>query len=366
MRKRCSFILTITLFLIPFAGHLPMSTNNVLSQDEIKVIVDMDGAPDDLASILYLLKHPAVSVIGIGVSCGVAYVDTGVTNTLGILEHLGIYDIPVAVGKETPLVVDHAFPTPWRDGCYNIFGLDLPTTSLQPSLMNASELIISLVQSTEANITLIALGPLTNVAIALNSEPSIKSKIDKILLMGGAIDVPGNVGLESDIPNYVSEWNIWVDPHSADIVLKSGLPIQMVTLDATNQVPRTQAFLDRLESVMNTREARLLFNMTQPGLYFWDQLTVVSLTNPEVITMEPHCIEIVVDLENYEGQTNSTGTGCNDVQVGISADALLFEDLFIGYINDEFSSPTPQLLLFVFGGGIVVLVLVVFAIRKRK
>lgn len=198
------------------------------SQNEIRVIIDMDAAPDDWSSILYLLKHPTVTVIGIGVSCGVSYVDTGVTNTLGILEHLGIYDIPVAAGKETPLVVDHAFPTPWRDASHNFYGLNLPMTSLQPSLMNASDLMISLIESSEVNVTLIALGPLTNIAIALDTEPSIKSKIDKILLMGGAIDAPGNVGLESEIPNYVAEWNIWVDPHAADIVFKSGLSIQMV------------------------------------------------------------------------------------------------------------------------------------------
>jgi len=313
------------------------------SQDEIKVIVDMDAAPDDWQSILYLLKHPDVTVIGIGVSCGVSYVDTGVTNTLGILEHLGINDIPVASGKEIPLVVDHAFPLPWREASHNFYGLDLPTTTLTSSLLNASDLIISLVESTEGNITLIALGPLTNVAIALDTEPSIESKIDEILLMGGSIDVPGNVGLESAIPNYVAEWNLWVDPHAADIVFRSGLPIRMVPLDATNQVPQTQAFLDRLGAVMSTTEARLLYNMTTVGLYFWDQLTVVTLTNPEVVTFEEHCIEIVVDLENHEGMTNSTDVGCANALVGVSADASLFEDLFIGYINDDLpttSTPT--------------------------
>ncbi len=308
------------------------------SQKEIRVILDIDAACDDWQALLYLLKHPNIQVIGIGVSCGVSYVDTGVINTLSILEYLGVYDIPVAAGKETPLVVDHAFPTPWRDASYNFYGLDLPSTTLQPSSLSASDLFISLIESEQGNITLIGLGPLTNVAIALDTEPSIKSKIDEILIMGGTIEAPGNVGLESEIPNYVAEWNIWVDPHAADVVFNSGLPIRMVGLDATNYVPQTQDFLDRLEGVMTTPEAYLLHDMIQVGIYFWDDLTVVSLTNPEVVTFEPHCIEIVLDVENYEGQTNSTNAGPINALVAMSADASLFEYLLIGYINDELPS----------------------------
>jgi inosine-uridine nucleoside N-ribohydrolase len=390
MKNNLAFLMTLFLILTFSAGKFSVSTSRLTNQDEIKVIVDMDAAPDDWSSILYLLTHPGVTVLGIGVSCGVSYVHTGVTNTLGILEHLGIVDIPVAAGKETPLVVDHAFPTPWRDASYNFYGLDLPETSLQPSSLNASELTISLIEGSEENITIVSLGPLTNIAIALESEPTIKSKISKILLMGGAIDVPGNVGLESDIPNYVAEWNIWVDPHAADIVFKSGLPITMVPLDATNQVPQTHEFLDRLEGVMTTPEALLLYNMTTPGLYFWDQLTVVTLINPEVVTFVTLCINIVIDLENHEGQTNSTNINCSNALVAMSANALLFEDLFIGYINDDLSSTTitsttpttpttsttpptttatifllDPLVLTLVVSGLVVLVVIVFMMKRR-
>jgi inosine-uridine nucleoside N-ribohydrolase len=163
--------------------------------------------------------------------------------------------------------------------------------------------------------------------------------------MGGAVDVPGNVGPESGdtIPNYVAEWNLWVDPHAADIVFTSGIRIVMVPLDATNQVPQTQDFLDSLEGVMKTPEALLLYNMTTPGLYFWDQLTVVSLTNPEVITVyEAHCIEIVVELENHEGQSNSTEADCANAIVAKTVDSSAFEYLFVGYINDDLPSTTTS------------------------
>ncbi len=368
------------LFIISFALLLisPSLEYSVIpAQEEIKVILDFDSAPADWAAMLYLLKHPGVTVIGIGVSCGVSYIDTGVLNTLGILEYLEYENIPVASGKETPLVGDNAFPTPWRVGCYNYYGLELPTTSLQPSSMNASELIISLIENTETNVTLVALGPLTNIAIALEAEPSIKSKIDKILLMGGAIDVPGNVGLESDIRNYVAEWNIWVDPYAADIVFKSGLAIQMVTLDATNQVPMTQAFLDRIEVAMKTPEGDLLQQMMRPTEpYLWDQLAVVSLTNPEVVTWGRRCIEIILEPEYYEGWTNSTKTGCDNVGAAFSVDVELFYDLFIDYINDDFQTSTTStdIISFLLSGpyllitivGLVFIVLVIFLIRRRK
>jgi pyrimidine-specific ribonucleoside hydrolase len=362
--------------------------------EEIKVIVDIDAAPDDMTATMYLLCHPSVSVVGIGVSCGVSYVDHGVNNTLRVLEYMGIDDIPVAAGKDTPLEVNHSFPTPWREASNNSYGLSLPTTSLLPSPMNASEQIISLIESSSENVTIVALGPLTNVAIALQTEPAIKSKIDKIQTMGGAVDVPGNVGPESGdtIPNYVAEWNYWIDPHAAEIVYNSGVPITMVGLDATNQVPVTSDFRSRLGSVKKTPEAQFVFDATTVGLYFWDQLTAVSLTNPEVVASEKHCIEIVVDLIDYEGQTNSTDAGCANALVAMGADAEAFEYYYIGWINDDLpleptSTTTPiistttapttttpppppppmdmTMILIIAGGGLMLVLIVASVIRKR-
>ena len=85
-----------------------------------------------------------------------------------------------------------------------------------------------------------------------------------------------------------------------------------------------------------------------------------------IVTFEEHCIEIVVDLENYEGMTNSTGASCSNAHVAISADASLFENLFIGYINDDLLTTINPLLLVAVGGGLVVLVLVVLVVMKRR
>ncbi|MFX1561538.1 MAG: hypothetical protein ACFFBL_13195, partial [Promethearchaeota archaeon] len=127
-------------------------------------------------------------------------------------------------------------------------------------------------------------------------------------------------------------------------------------------------------------EARLVYNATNVGVYFWDQLAAVSLTNPEVVTFEEHHIAIEVDLLNHEGQTNSTGAGDVNAIVAVNADADAFEDLFIGYINGDLpitpttSTPTtptigtpidPMLMYAIIGGVAVVAIGAVVCIRRK-
>ncbi len=352
-------------------GQMPFGGLNVPEQDVVPVIVDMDVAPDDIGALVYLLKHPGVSVQAVTVSCGITHVPWGVANVLRLLDYVGVRDIPVAAGKETPLVGDNAFPDEWRGGCYSFYGLELPVTDLHPSVMNASELIVSVISSSVENITLVATGPLTNIALALQADPSIKERIDVIHIMGGAVTVPGNVGFEYPaIPNYVAEWNIWVDPHAADIVFKSGVPITLIPLDATNEVPTTEEFRTRLESVMQTPEAEIVHQLVRPemGGYFWDQLAAVALTNSSVVTFESHYIEVLIDDENQTGWTQSIAQDPPNTQVAVHADAELFEDLFIETIN--YFEPLP-----VFPGplilGVVIVVgvaisLTILVLRQRR
>jgi inosine-uridine nucleoside N-ribohydrolase len=338
----------------------------------VSVIVDMDVDPSDTPALLYLLKHPGVSVRAVTVSCGITYIDEGVANVLRLLEYLGIWDIPVAGGKETPLVGDNAFPTAWRDGSYNFYGVDLPPSQLQPSELNASELIISVITSSAENITLVPLGPLTNIAIALQADPSIKEKITGIHCMGGAVTVPGNVGYEyPPIPNYVAEWNIWVDPLAADIVLKSGVPITLIPLDATNEVPKNEPYRTRWENEMRTPEAEIVFEFLRPGMggYFWDQLAAVALTDPSVVTFEWHYIEVLVDGGNESGWTQSLALDPPNTKVAVHADAQLFEAIFIVVLNYLDPLPVPPGLIIIAVGlvvGIVLCIIVLVIFRRRE
>jgi inosine-uridine nucleoside N-ribohydrolase len=344
----------------------------ISSTGVVPVILDMDVDPSDTGALLYLLKHPGISVQAITVSCGITYVDVGVTNVLRLLDYLGIRDIPVAAGKAKPLVTDNAFPTIWRNGSLNFYGLNLPPTDLQPSEMNASELIISVINSSTENITLMSTGPLTNIAMALQAEPSIKDGINAIHSMGGAVTVPGSVGYEyPPIPNYVAEWNIWVDPHAADIVFKSGVPITLIPLDATNDVPTNEDFRSRLQSVRRTPEAEIVYQFTRPslGAYFWDQLTAVALTDPSVVTFEWHYIEVLIDSENQTGWTQSLDQDPPNTKVAVHAIANTFENLFLETINSlepipEFSD--PLIMVVVLGLGTILSFSAVLLIQRRK
>lgn len=351
-------LIMILLVGFLFFDQLPLGGRCMTPQGVVPVIVDMDVDPSDTCALLYLLKHPGVVVRAITVSCGITYIDEGVANVLRLLDYLGIQDIPVAGGKATPLAGDNAFPTAWRDGSYNFYGLDycLPSTDLQPSELNASELIISVITSSTENITLVPLGPLTNIAIALQADSSIKAKIEGIHCMGGAVMVPGNVGYEyPPIPNYVAEWNIWVDPLAADIVFNSGVPITLIPLDATNEVPKNEAYRIRWESERRTREAAIVAELLQPGMgdYFWDQLAVVALTDPSVVIFEWHFIAVLVDGGNESGWTQSLALDPPNTKVAVHADAQRFENIFIVVLNYREPDPVPL------GSFIVLLVLIV-------
>ncbi|MFW9830448.1 MAG: nucleoside hydrolase [Candidatus Thorarchaeota archaeon] len=332
----------------------------------------MDVDPSDTCALLYLLKHPGVLVRAVTVSCGITYIDEGVANVLRLLDYLGIRDIPVAGGKATPLAGDNAFPTAWRDGSYSFYGVELPSTDLQPSELNASELIISVITSSSENITLVPLGPLTNIAIALQADPSIKDGIEVIHCMGGAVTVPGNVGYEyPPIPNYVAEWNIWVDPVAADIVFNSGVPITLIPLDATNEVPKNEAFRTRWENEKRTLVAAIVYEFLQPGMgdYFWDQLAAVALTDPSVVTFEWYYIAVLIGGENETGWTQSLGWHPPNTKVAVHADAPLFEDIFIAVLNSlEPYQVLPDLIIIVIALviGIVLLILVLVVVRQRK
>ena len=279
------------------------------------------------------MNNPLVYIKAITVSCGVTYIDAGVENVLRLLDYLDIENIIVAGGSSVPLETNHSFPQGWRQASTSFYGVSLPATQLLPSTINASELIVNTINEADSPITIIALGPLTNIANALLIDPTIKQKIDRIDIMGGAVNVLGNIGkVYPQIPNYVAEWNLYVDPHAADIVFSSIENIRLVPLDATNEVPITSEFKSKLQE---TKEADIANQLLTEGLFFWDELTAVALTNPEVLSLEMFHIDIIVDQENHEGQTVRNDSAPVNAEVAIGADPIMFASLFLGAINHE-------------------------------
>lgn len=306
------------------------------------VVIDTDMAADDWMAILYLLQRPDVTVRAITVTgAGEAHCAPGVRHALGLSALSGYDGIPVACGRETPLQGSHAFPDSWRAGVDGLLGLALPEGQASASELTAVELLASAIQSSPGKITLLALGPLTNIAETLQKYPTLVEDIDMIYIMGGAVDVGGNVGPSGvGINNNAAEWNIYVDPYAANLVLQSGAPITLVPLDATNRVPVTARFYERLASNHTTAEATFAFDvLTQlkglidsGGYFFWDPLAAAILTDESLATFQNRNL-CVVETDGPESGGTKAGEGCPEVRVAVSADGGRFEQMFLDILN---------------------------------
>jgi inosine-uridine nucleoside N-ribohydrolase len=200
------------------------------------VIVDTDLSIDDYVALLYLLQHPGIDVRAITVVNGMVHVQSGIQNARRLLSLVGQPDIPVAGGPDQPLAGRHAFPSSWRFTFDLGPRLVLPrASSAAPFGLSAPELIRQRILAGDVPLTFVALGPLTNLALALRADPTLATRVDTIFICGGAINVPGTI--HQDVPsnpNNVAEWNLYVDPVAADMVFNCGAHLTLIPLDVTN------------------------------------------------------------------------------------------------------------------------------------
>jgi inosine-uridine nucleoside N-ribohydrolase len=193
-----------------------------LSVDAQRTLIDTDMALDDWMAILYLLQRPDVDVQAITVTgAGEAHCEPGVQNALDLAALAGRPEIPVTCGRETPLEGSHVFPPSWRTNVDAMADLSIPSSSSRPHDQDAAGLIAGTIRDKAGDLTIITLGPLTNLAEAFLVDPSLAEEVKQIYIMGGAFSVPGNVNdaPELGINNDVAEWNIYVDPHAAGLVV---------------------------------------------------------------------------------------------------------------------------------------------------
>ena len=199
------------------------------------LITDTDTASDDAVALMMTLKHPDTQVEAVTVVAGNVPVGMGVQNALYTLEILG-KNVPVYQGAETPMFgpLRTAQDVHGGDGMGDV---GLPLLGREPAPEHAVDVLAEAVSRRPGELTLVTLGPLTNVAIALLRDPSFAEKVGEYVLMGGASDHHGNT-------TPVAEFNVWVDPEAARIVFESGMNIKMVGWD----VSRKYAVMDREDS----------------------------------------------------------------------------------------------------------------------
>lgn len=320
---------------------LQPETVPTLKDDAIPFIIDTDMAGDDWMAILYLLQHPDVNVVAITVTgTGEAHCAPGMRNALDLVMLAERSQIPVACGRESPLMGNHAFPAEWRDAVDNLFGLSLPQHPGQPSSDSAPELITRLLRETDQKIHIVALGPLTNIAEAFQADPALNAHLEMLTIMGGAVNVPGNVGPTLNVENQYAEWNIYADPHAANIVFDIVLPITLVPLDATQHVPMTMDFYKKIKKDRTTPVAEFVYRVLtqiedrikQGGYYFWDPLAAVIATDEGLANFQDIQL-VVIEKEGPEsGRTLESKDG-KMIRVATMADAKQFEKLFLDTLN---------------------------------
>jgi inosine-uridine nucleoside N-ribohydrolase len=276
----------------------------------VPIVLDCDPGLDDAIAIMVALGSPEVDVLAITTVAGNAPLRHTTANAIRVLDHLGRADVTVAAGADRPLVRE-----PYAErrvhGDAGLGDLDLPPPSRTPVAAHAIDLIAELATSSAGPVTLVAVGPLTNVALFAARHPEAAAALRRVVFMGGSI------GLGNTTP--AAEFNIWADPEAAQRVLTSGLDVTMVGLDVTHRALFTPEENDRLRS--RGRAGRLTAELVdfyqrsnpgRPGVPIHDAVAVAHVARPEILELAECHVEIdcgatsrgrtLVDLRRVTGQ----------------------------------------------------------------
>lgn len=262
-----------------------------------KIIFDTDPGIDDTMAILFALAAPELDVVGFTTIFGNVHTDLATQNALRLLEFAGRADIPVAHGARQPLQRVFDQPADFVHGANGLGGVYLPEPTAQPDPRPAAQFIVDMVMGHPGEITLVPVGPLTNIALALMLEPRIVDRVAGVVLMGGAATVNGNV-------NPAAEANIWNDPHAADRVFTAGWPVTMLGLDVTMATVMDEAYL---ASLRGSRSGALIYDVTRFYLDFHQQVhgeyachthdpsAVAYLIDPTLFTVERGPVRVITE-----------------------------------------------------------------------
>ena len=283
-----------------------------------KVIIDTDPGVDDALAILLALASPELDVVGITTVCGNVPVGQGTKNLFRLLNLLNPPPgLLVGQGAARPLEEDLETALHVH-GCDGLGELDAvltaegtmryPSVRLPPLLSTAQDVWNECVRRHQEEITLITLGPLTNVAVALKVNPLTVQKFRSIIAMGGAIGVPGNV-------SPVAEFNMYVDPHAAQRVFQAALPLTLVPLDVTTRVGVPRDVLKTWTAASRDPRCRIVADMTTKAfdfaeqveghglLYFHDPMAVLAAIESSLLKTEPLHVDVEVDGRVSRGAT---------------------------------------------------------------
>jgi inosine-uridine nucleoside N-ribohydrolase len=311
----------------------------------IPVLIDTDVDIDDWMAILYLSMHPNVDFRGITTTgVGACHLTPGTRNALNLLQLMGKPDVPVAKGTNAPLSYSNVFPTSIRGPIDAVYNVPLPTNPNGPVSQSAVDFLRATLMASPDPMTILAIGGGTNLGTLLHHHPDVAPKIERIVMMGGAVNVPGNVNVvDADYTNKVAEWNFFLDPLGGQYLFDSGVPVTLIPLDASDKVPLNLPFYDRIQQRHTTPQAAFIYQtltadipFVQSGdFFFWDPLAAAVLTDPSLASGKTMKLRVVQELDeeaDHSGQLVEDPNGAS-IDVMLDADADAFYDLFLDVIN---------------------------------
>lgn len=281
-----------------------------------KVIFDTDFVvppQDDSMALILTLHSPELKLLGVTTVAGNDSMERATSDVLRVLEIANRTDVPVYKGANIPF--NHE-KSDWAGTVHGKWWSDDPPPAppggfakKQAEKQSAIDFIVQSVNANPGEVTILAIGPLTNVAMALMLEPGLAAKVKKLVIMGGAVAaLPGGAG--NITPN--AEFNFWVDPEAARMVLRSGIPIELTPLNVTRKTAFKKQYYDQIVAA-NTPLTNLIKERMGPAFeknpdragQMYDQLAVAAFIDPTLVKTE----EWFVDVDANHGPGYGTSVG---------------------------------------------------------
>ncbi|MFO1540077.1 MAG: nucleoside hydrolase [Chloroflexota bacterium] len=276
-------------------------------------VLDSDLGVDDAIAGVLLLRDPAVRLVAITANASGLGTCAGATEAIRLLVETvgGDPAVPVGCSRAFPLDGYAAFPESWRLAAAAIVTGALaevagvaPAGGAEWTQPDGARVLAEALAASPQPVSILALGPLTTIATVLDASPELIGKVARIVVMGGALDVPGNIrvpGFTDAMANTRAEWNVFVDPVAFDVVLASGIPFTLVPLDATNTMLLRDRFTDALAARVadGSPAAALVAAMlgridyaSYGEYYHWDPFAALVATDRVACRMEPRTIRV--------------------------------------------------------------------------
>ncbi len=300
----------------------------------IPLLIDCDPGHDDAMALLLALQSPEVELLGVTTVAGNQTLERTTANALRVLEFAGRGDIPVAAGADRPLVRELSVAADVH-GETGLDGPDLPPPRGAPVAAHAADFLAATLAAAPEPVTLVPIGPLTNVAMLLDRHPQVTERIERVVIMGGAI------GEGNTTP--AAEFNVWADPEAAARLFASGLDVTMIGLDVTHRALLTTDHADELRGggrigalvadlhAFYVRFHRVVYGVEATPVH--DAMAVAHVLRPGLVQTDRVNVEVDCASELCRGRTvvdlrHRTGRAPN-AHVATDVDADAFVDLLL-------------------------------------